>query len=95
VVELGIPELTTQQTEQLCEIAENAARNHILSKLSSKQVDRLDICVEAEGQKPVEVSVEVDLVLASNVEGVDAEALVKEASSKAHDAAENFLRKLK
>jgi len=95
VVELGIPELTTEQIEQLCQIAEDAARNHILSKVSNKQIEQLDICVEAEGQKPVEVTVEIDLELSPEVEGVDAEELVKEAKSKAHGAIENFLRKLK
>jgi hypothetical protein len=95
VVELGIPELTTQQIEQLCQIAEDAARNHILSKVSNKQIEQLDICVEAEGQKPVEVTVEVDLELSPETQGVDAEKLVKEATAQAHGAIENFLRKLK
>jgi hypothetical protein len=95
VVELGIPELTTEQIEELCQIAENAARNHILSKVSNKQIEQLDICVEAEGQKPVEVTVEVDLELSPETEGVNAETLVKEATAKAHGAIENFLRKLK
>jgi hypothetical protein len=95
VVELGIPELTTQQIEQLCQIAEEAARNHILSKVSNKQIEYLDVCVEAEGQKPISVTVEVDLQLAPEVEGVNAETLVKEATAKAHTATENFLRKLK
>ena len=51
--------------------------------------------MEAEGQKPVEVTVEVDLELTPETEGVDAEKLVKEATAKAHGAIENFLRKLK
>ena len=41
MVELGFPELTTEQIELLCQTAENAARKHILSKLSNKDVDRL------------------------------------------------------
>jgi hypothetical protein len=94
VVELGFPELTTDQIEQLCQIAENAARKFILSKVSSKQIDRLDVVVEAEGQKPVEVTVEVELELSAETKDVDAKALATEASSKAHSAAENYLRKL-
>jgi hypothetical protein len=57
MVELGFPELTTEQIELLCQTAENAARKHILSKVSSKDVERLDISVEAEGTKPVSVTV--------------------------------------
>jgi len=95
VVELGIPELTTEQIETLCSTAENAARKYVLSRLSSKMIDRLDICVEATGSKPLNVTVEVDLVLAPQAEGVDAEALVKEATNEAHKASKNYLRKIK
>jgi predicted S18 family serine protease len=95
VVELGFPELTTEQIETLCSTAENAARKYILSKVSNKDIDRLDISVEADGSKPVKVTVEIDLILASQTKNVDAEALVKEAVNEAHEATENFLRKIK
>jgi hypothetical protein len=95
VVELGIPELTTEQIETLCSTAENAARKFVLTKVSSKMLDRLDISVEAIGSKPVNVTVEVDLVLTSRAEGVDAEALVKDATNEAHKASEKYLRKIK
>ncbi len=95
VVELGIPELTTEQIETLCSTAENAARKYVLSKISSKMVDRLDISVEATGSKPVNVTVEVDLVLTPQAEGVNAEDLVKEATNEAHKATEKYLRKIK
>ena len=93
--ELGLPELSNEQTEVLCQTAENAARKLVLSKVSSKLVDRLDISVEAEGAKPVSVTVEVDLQLTPEAKGVDAQALVDEATKAAHQAAENYLRKLK
>jgi len=95
LVELGIPELSTEQIEALCSKAENAARKHVLSKVSSKMVDRLDISVEAEGSKPVNVTVEVNLTLKPEAKGVDAQALAKEATNEAHRAIEKYLRKLK
>jgi hypothetical protein len=95
VVELGIPELATEQIETLCSTAENAARKYVLSKVSSKMVDRLDISVEAVGSKPVDVTVEINLTLTSEAKGVDAQALVKEAIGVAHEASENYLRKIK
>ncbi|HUK84627.1 MAG TPA: DUF3194 domain-containing protein [Candidatus Acidoferrum sp.] len=95
MVELGIPELTTEQIETLCSTAENAARKYVLSKVSSKMVDRLDISVEAAGSKPCSVTVEVNLTLNSEAKGIDAQALVKEATSEAHKSIENYLRKLK
>ena len=95
MVELGIPELTTEQIETLCSTAENAARKYVLSKVSSKMVDRLDISVEAVGSKPVDVTVEINLTLTSEAIGVDAQALVKEDIGVAHEASENYLRKIK
>ncbi len=95
MVELGFPELTTEQIENLCSTAENAARKHILSKVSNKDIDRLNISVEADGSKPVNVTVEIDLILGSQTKNVDADALVKEAVNEAHKATENFLRKIK
>ncbi|MCL5949861.1 MAG: DUF3194 domain-containing protein [Candidatus Bathyarchaeota archaeon] len=95
VVELGIPELTTEQIELLCQTAEDAARKYVLSKLSSKEIDRLDISVEAEGTKPVNVTVEINLVLSPQTKNVDADAIVKEAANQGQNAAENFLRKIK
>ena len=95
VVELGFPELTTEQIETLCSTAEDAARKYVLSKVSLKDVDRLDISVEADGSKPVNVTVEINLLLSPQTKDVDADALVKEAVNQAHKATENFLRKIK
>ena len=95
MVELGLPELTTEQIETLCSTAEKAARKYVLSKVSSKMVDRLDISVEAAGSKPVNVTVEVDLVLTPQAKDIDADALVKEATNEAHKTIEKYLRKIK
>jgi hypothetical protein len=93
--ELGFPELSTEQIELLCQQTEDAARKYILGKVASKDVERLDITVEVEGTKPVEVTVEVNLLLYSSAKGVDAEALVKEATAHAYGATEKFLRQIK
>lgn len=92
---LEIPELTTEQIETLCITAENAARKHILAKVSSKMVERLDISVEAEGAKPLNLTVEVDLALSPQAKNVDADALAGEAVKEAVKASENYLRKIK
>jgi hypothetical protein len=93
--ELGIPELSTEQLENLSATAEGAARKCVLAKVSSKMVERLDISVEADGSKPLKVAVEIDLILSPEAKDIDAQALVKEATKAAHKAVENFLRKLK
>jgi hypothetical protein len=95
VGEVGFPDLTTEQTETLCSTAEEAARKHILSKVSFKMVEKLDTSVEVEGIKPVKITVEIDLVLSPKMRGLNAKALVNEAVEEAHRASENYLRKLK
>jgi len=57
-------------------------------------VDNLDICVEAEGAKPVNLSVEVDLVLSAEAKGIKHKTLVDEAVAEAFKAIEIYLRKL-
>ncbi len=95
MVDLGLPELSTEKIETLCETAENAARKHILSKVSSKMVEKLDISVEAEGTKPLVLTVEIDLVLSQKAADFDVDSLVKEAVNKAHEDSEKYLRKTK
>jgi hypothetical protein len=94
LVDLGIPELTDEQFEEVTQVAEDAARKLILSKISQKQVDKLNITVEAEGTKPVNFTVEIDLVLLSQSKGVNEKALVDEAVAEAFKAIEAYLRKL-
>ena len=94
MVDLGIPELTTEQIELLCQTAEDAARKYVLSKVSIKNVNRLDISVEVEGTKPVNVTAEIDLLLKENTKA-NAEAIVKGAVEAAHQATEKYLRQLK
>jgi len=89
-----MPDLTTEQIELLCATAESAARKHILSKVSAKMVEKLDISVEAEGTKPVNVTVEIDLELSPKMKDFDAVKLADEAVKVAHEASEHYLRKL-
>jgi hypothetical protein len=95
VEELGIPDLTTEQTETLCSTAEKAAREYVLSKVPSKMVEKLNISVEADGTKPVNLTVEIDLALSPKMKNFDADTLVKEAIKEALKASENYLRKVK
>jgi hypothetical protein len=93
--ELGLPELTTEQIELLCQTAEKATRKYVLSKISNKDIDRLDISVEAEGTKPLNVTVEINLALSQQAKNVDAQAIVKKATGVGQKAAEDLLRKIK
>ncbi len=94
VEELGLRELTAEQIEALCLTAENAARKHILSKVSSKMVEKLNVSVEADGAKPVNLTVEIDIVLSPQTKDLDLDKLVDEAVKEALKVSENYLRKL-
>jgi hypothetical protein len=95
VEELELPELTTEQTSTLCSTAEGAARRHILSRTSAKQLETLNVSVEAEGSKPLNFSVEIDLQLTAQAKHLDVKNLADEAAKKALEAAESYLRHLK
>jgi hypothetical protein len=95
VKELGIPELTTEQIEQLCLTVEKAAREYILSKVPRKRIEELNVSVETEGAKPVRLNVEVDVILSPLMKETHAQKLVDEAVKEALVSAEKFLRELK
>jgi hypothetical protein len=92
--EIGIPELTLEQIEKLCEIGEKAARDHVSSKISSRKISELNITVDTEGEKPVTVNVEVEITLSPVMKNFDAEKLAREASEKAFASIKEYLREL-
>ena len=93
--ELELPELTTEQTETLCALAEDAARKYVLSKITQKNLETLNVTVEAEGSKPLNLSIEIDLQLTAKAKDAGAKGLADEAAKQALKAAENYLRKLR
>lgn len=92
--ELGIPELTDQQIEQLCLIAEETARKHVLSKVSSKKIETLNVCAETEGTRPVRLAVDVEIVLSPTMKDFNVQKLVDEAVKQAFASAKKYLREL-
>jgi hypothetical protein len=90
----GIPKLTVEQVAQLCEGAEQAARNYVLSKISKNRIVDLDVTVDAEGTKPVTVNVDVNVVLSPLMKDFDVEALTKEATNQAFVYVDEYLREL-
>jgi hypothetical protein len=92
---LGIPELTSEQIEELCSIAEETARKNVLSKVPQRKIEKLNITAEAEGTKPITLAVEMDIVLSLTMKDFDAKKLAGEAVKKAFAAAEKYLKELK
>jgi len=94
-VEIGIPELKSKQIEELCSIVEKTARQYIISKVSPKRIEALNISVETEGIKPVNLTVDVDVSLSPLMKKFNVQKLVDEAIKEAFTSAENYLRELK
>jgi hypothetical protein len=90
--DIGIPELTAEQVEKLCEIGEKAARDYITSKISVRRISALDITIDVEGAKPVTVNVEIEIVLSPLMKNYDVNRLVDEAKQRAFNAIEDYLR---
>jgi hypothetical protein len=88
-----VRELTSEEVEQICVAAEEAARKHLLSKVSVKSISELDVTVEALGGKPLVVNIEVAIELAGSNQ--DLQDLVDQATDLAFSAAEAKARELK
>ena len=91
---LGIHDLTAEQLEELCELAEAAARKHVLSALPSRKISALNVAVVAEGVRPLKVDVDVEVELSPSMTGFDPGNLTKRAVESAFAAIENYLRHL-
>jgi hypothetical protein len=92
--EIGILELTLEQVEELCEIAEETAREYVLSKVPPRRISTLNVTVDAEGTKPITINVDVEAVLSPLMKDFNVEKLVKEATERAFASIEKYLRKI-
>jgi hypothetical protein len=94
VEELGLPDLTDEQIEKVCSIAEEAARKLVLAQVPPKKVDALNISAEAEGTKPLRLTVDVNVQLSSSVKDFDVQQLCDDAVKQAFAAANEYLKGL-
>ena len=92
--EIGLPELSPEQKENLCVSVEKAARDYIKSKIPLGKIQKLNINVEIEGQTPVTVTVDIELAASPLMEGCNEEQLVNEATRKALGATDTYLREI-
>jgi len=83
---------TAEEVEQMCTAAEEAARRCLLSTVSLKDITDLDVTVEAVGDKPLTLNVEVAIEVANTTRNLD--SVVDEATNHAFSAAEAKAREL-
>jgi hypothetical protein len=83
---------TDDEVEQICIAAEEAARKRLLSSVSLKLISDLDVTVEAIGDKPLVLNVDVAVEIRSETQDLD--SLVDEATNLAFSAAEAKAKEL-
>ena len=83
---------TTEEVEQICIAAEEAARLMLLSEITLKRVSDLDVTIEALGDKPLVLNVDIGVELLIGDE--DLQSLVNKATDAAFLAAEAKAREL-
>lgn len=85
--------LSSEQIEEMCELAEESARNYILSKIPPRGISDLTIVIETVGRRTITVNVDVNVAFSPLFKNFDVEKLVKEAVNIAFETVESFLRR--
>jgi hypothetical protein len=83
---------TDEEIELICSAAEEAARKLIFSKISLKKLEDLDLSVEALGDKPLSLTVEV--AVEADLEDPDLGTIIDKATDEAFAAAEAKVKEL-
>ena len=92
--EVRRPSLSYEQLERLCEVAEEAAREYISSRVPSRGIVDLQITVNTVDSEKLSLEVDVDLTLSPLLGGVDVKKLAEGAVEAAFEAAENYMREV-
>ena len=83
---------TDDEIESICSAAEEAARKFILSKISLKRLEDLDLSIEAVGDKPLSVTIEV--AVETDLDDAELDTIIDKATDAAFAAAEARVREL-
>jgi len=90
--DLKASSLSSEQMERLCEVAEEAARESIVSKVSKRGISDLSIIADLEERETLNLEVDVEVVLSPSLRSIDARRLTVESVKAAFEAAEKYLR---
>lgn len=86
--------LSYEQLERLCEIAEEAARRYVTSRIPNRGISDLSITVNSMDSEALSLEIDVEITLSPVFREVDVEKLAKEAVDVAFKAAEDYLREI-
>ncbi|MEM4520715.1 MAG: DUF3194 domain-containing protein, partial [Candidatus Bathyarchaeia archaeon] len=93
--ERPISSLTYEELERICEVAEEAARKYIFSRVKKEYISDLYISVDLEGLDVLNVNVEVEIEFSPLCRKVNAKEIADGSVKAAFEAIENHLKKIR
>lgn len=90
-----ISTLSYEELEKICDVAEEAARKYIMSRVPREYVSDLSISVDLEGSETLNIDVEVEVSLSPLCKGISAEEIANGSVKAAFNAIEEYLRKIR
>jgi len=84
--------LSYEQLERLCEIAEEAARRYVTSRIPNRGISDLSITVNSVDSETLNLEIDVEITLSPLFRKVNVKKLAEEAVNAAFEAAEKYLR---
>lgn len=92
---ISLSSLTYEELERICDIAEEAARKYITSKVPKGGISDLTISVSLESSKSLNVNVDVEVRLSPLYGNVNVKELVKGSVKAAFEAVEKHLSSIR
>jgi hypothetical protein len=77
--------------EKICQIAEEAARKHISSRVPHQGISDLTVAVDLEGAETLNVNVDVEVTLSPHLKNMSVKELAKGSVKAAFEAIEKYL----
>ncbi len=87
----SLSSLTYDELERICDIAEEAARKYIASKIPKEGISDLTISVSLESSESLDVNVDVEVRLSPLYGNVNVKELVKGSVKAAFESVEKHL----
>ncbi|MEM0049807.1 MAG: DUF3194 domain-containing protein [Candidatus Bathyarchaeia archaeon] len=92
---LPISSLTYEKLEEICKVAEEAARRYIFSRVKREYVSDLYISIDLESLDALNVSIEVEINLSPLCKNVDVQEIANGSIKAAFEAIEKYLNKIR
>jgi len=92
---LQLSSLSYDQIEKICEIAEEAARKYVMSRVPSRGISDLTVSIDLEGTETLNISVDVEVKLSALFKNINTNEIAKNSVKASFDAIEKYLSEFK